>query len=839
MTVAGDRVALVLVSHSRALAEGVAALARQMVGEDVKVICAAGSGEGGAELGTDATRILEAITAADNPAGTIVFMDLGSAILSTEMALELAGPELRERVSLSAAPFVEGAVTAAVAAAGGAARKAILGEADRALEPKAGQLQAPVDAAPTIGLAEGATQSVGHPHQHEAAAIADAVIRDPHGLHARPAGRVAALAGKFDAEITIANRDNGKGPADAKSLVALMSLGAGKGHRLRIAATGSGATEAASALRKLIEGFTGDASPAPIDAGGQRSEGPIPVSPGVAIGPLFVFERRAPAVSAETVADPQAELARLETALGGAINDLEKKHASATEAEIAAMQTSLLRDPILLAAARRSIAKDRLNAAAAFERAADDAAKVYRALEDPYLRAREADLSDVSRAVIGKLLGLTPPILREGQPVILLADEIAPSEVLGLDRNLVLGVIDRRGGPTSHAAILLRSLGIPAIAGSGPFVPLAGARTVAFDGGAGEIAWDPTDEEAAPFARRRSAWLARHRNSSLKDGRVRTLDGTTIEIWANVASLAETRAAREADAFGIGLLRTEIMFLDRETAPSEEEQAAKLREIFDVFARRPIVVRTLDAGGDKPIPYMNMPREMNPYLGLRGLRLSLREAAIFETQLRAILRAGAGHDVRIMLPMVTEPSEVEAASASLARAHAALERDMTASAWPVSLGIMVEVPAAAITAKQLSRVSEFFSIGTNDLTQYALAAERGNPSLGRFADAAHPAVLALVEAATRAAAEADIPISVCGEAAGDEATALLLAGLGVRKLSMAAPAIPFIAGRLQEVDLSSLLPAGARALRDDTAQQAREEIGQYDTVTRRERRGDM
>jgi phosphocarrier protein FPr len=224
-----------------------------------------------------------------------------------------------------------------------------------------------------------------------------------------------------------------------------------------------------------------------------------------------------------------------------------------------------------------------------------------------------------------------------------------------------------------------------------------------------------------------------------------------------------------------------------------------------------------------------MPREVNPYLGLRGLRLSLREAAIFETQLRAILRAGAGHDVRIMLPMVTEPSEVEAAGASVARAHAALERDMIASAWPVPLGIMIEVPAAAITAKQLSRVSQFFSIGTNDLAQYTLAAERGNPSLSRFADAAHPAVLALVQAATRAATEADIPISVCGEAAGDEATALLLAGLGVRKLSMAAPAIPLIAGRLGEVDLSSLLPAVARALRDDTAQQAREEI---DNTTR-------
>ena len=776
MTAYGDRVALVLVSHSRSLAEGVAALARQMVGEDVKIVCAAGAGADGAELGTDAARILDAITVADSPAGTVVLMDLGSAILSTEMALELADPALRERVSLSAAPFVEGAVTAAVSAAAGATREAILDEADRALAPKAQQLEAPVAAAPMSALADGAPQSVAQPQQNEAAAIAEAVIRDPHGLHARPAGRIAALAGKFGAEITIANSDNGKGPANAKSLIGLMSLAAGKGHRLRIAATGSRATEAVSAVGELIASFTGDASPNRIDMGARISERPIPVSPGVAIGPVFVFERRAPTIPRETVADPQAEIARLEAALAGAIKDLETQQASVTEADIAAMQASLLRDPILLAAARRSISEDRLNAAAAFHRTVEDAVMVYRALEDPYLRAREADLSDVSRAVIGKLLGLTPPTLRDGQPVILLADEIAPSEVLGLNSNLVLGVIERRGGPTSHAAILLRSLGIPAIAGSGPFVPSAGVRTVAFDGGAGDVVWNPTDEEAAPFLRRRKAWLARRRNSSLVDGRVRTLDGTTIEIWANVASLGEARAAREADAFGIGLLRTEMMFLDRETAPSEEEQSATLKEIFDVFAHRPIVIRTLDAGGDKPIPYMNMPREANPYLGLRGLRLSLREAAHFETQLRAILRAGAGHDVRIMLPMVTEPSEVEAAGAALARAHAALERRMIASAWPVPLGIMIEVPAAAITAKQLSRVSGFFSIGTNDLTQYALAAERGNPGLGRFADAAHPAVLALIEAATHAANEADIPISVCGEAAGDEDAALLLGG---------------------------------------------------------------
>ena len=384
------------------------------------------------------------------------------------------------------------------------------------------------------------------------------------------------------------------------------------------------------------------------------------------------------------------------------------------------------------------------------------------------------------------------------------------------------GVLDRAGGSTSHAAILLRGLGIPALAGIDALIPAAGAKFAAFDGSAGEIVFDPSVEETAAFTRRRETWLARERCSALDAGRVTTKDGVAIELWANVASLAEAGAGREAGAFGIGLLRTETMFLDRETAPSEEEQAAKLREIFAVFAGRPIVVRTLDAGGDKPIPYMNMPKEANPFLGVRGLRLSLREMALFETQLCAILRAGQGHDVRIMLPMVTEPEEVELARAALERAHAALERDKIACQWPAPLGVMIEVPSAALKARQLARVADFFSIGTNDLTQYALAAERGNPRLGRFADAAHPAVLDLIARAIEGANAANIPISVCGEAAGDEATALLLTGLGIRKLSMTPMVLRLIAAKLAEVEIAVVSRAAEAALGVETARQARE-----------------
>jgi phosphocarrier protein FPr len=810
-------VALVLVSHSKGLAEGVAALAREVGGDAVKIVCAAGAGADGSELGTNATRILDAIVEADNPAGTVVFMDLGSAILATEMALDLADPQMRERVLLSAAPFVEGVMAAAVASAAGASRQAIVDEASRALQPKLSQLgieaDHPTDAAAT-------PSSV----RREPDAVAEARILDPHGLHARPAGRVAALAGRFRADIAIADADNGKGPVDAGSLIRLMSLAALAGHRLVISATGPDAKEAASALQAQIEGFAGEASTAATATASATSHLPVPVSPGIAIGPLVVAETCSPAIPKDTVRDTAAEVVRLQAAVGAVIAELETRQSSRAAADIAAVQVNLLRDPVLAETAQSLIVREKLNAAAAFARAADGAARMLQALDDPYLRARQADLSGVARAVIGRLLGVPAPRLPDGPPAILLADDLAPSQVLALDRTRLCGVLDRRGGPTSHAAILLRTFGIPALAGVDALVPAAGADFAAFDGVSGEIVFDPSCEEIAGFSSRRDAWDARQRSAALDAGCARTRDGVAIELWANVAGPAEAVAAAAAGAYGIGLLRTEMMFLDRETAPGEAEQAAGLRDVFAAVTGRPIVVRTLDAGGDKPIPYMDMPREANPYLGVRGLRLSLRHMALFETQLRAILRAAEGHDVRILLPMVTEPEEVAAARAALERAHAALAREGIACRWPVPLGVMIEVPAAALNAGQLARVADFFSIGTNDLTQYALAAERGNPALGRFSDAAHPAVLGLIARAVAGANAGRIPISVCGEAAADAAAALLLVGLGIRRLSMAPVALRPISARLAEVECGAVTRAAQAALEVDTARQARERL---------------
>jgi len=302
---------------------------------------------------------------------------------------------------------------------------------------------------------------------------------------------------------------------------------------------------------------------------------------------------------------------------------------------------------------------------------------------------------------------------------------------------------------------------------------------------------------------------------------VRLACGREIELWANVSGLGDARAARAAGAFGIGLLRTEMLFLDRLEAPSEQEQAELLADIFAVFAGAPIVVRTLDAGGDKALPYLGLEAEANPYLGVRGVRLSLARPALFEAQLRAILVAARGHDVRIMVPMIATAAEIKAARSALERAHEALDAEGKPHLWPVPVGIMVEVPAAALTAEGLARHSDFFSIGTNDLTQYALAAERGHPKLHALADAAHPAVLRLVRAVVGAGRAASRPVSVCGEAAADPIAAALLVGLGIDKLSMGAAALGGAHDELARHSFTALSHAAEEALAADDADGAR------------------
>lgn len=796
---------LVLVSHSRALAEAVRTLVRQMTGDRVTIAIAAGVGEGGAGLGTDATDIAAALeVAAAGPAGALVLMDLGSAVLSAGLALELIDPGVRARVRLSPGPLVEGAVAAGARAAAGATLDEVAAEAASGLAGKLAELGEPAEAAPS---------EIALPVD----VAVETAIADPFGLHARPAAALVMLAAGFAAGVRIANATTGAGPVPANSMVALSSLGIRGDHRVRVEASGPDAEKAVAAAVELLQRVPARPPSAVATKVRSGSGAAVPAVAGIAIGPIFRLQRRpAPvAPAARPVPDAAAEAGRLARAVEAAAGSMQTA-ARGDANGIFEAHLALLRDPALLGRARTLVARKGMGAAVAWTSAVDEVAAVYAGLDDPYQRARAADVRDVGDAVLAVLVGCAAAALPDAAPCVLVADGLAPSEAVRLDPAIVLGVIDRAGAATSHAAILLRAAGIPAVSGAAALVPAEGGQVAALDGATGEVWIDPPPATEAAIREHAAAWRAA-RPASVADGPAVTRDGQHVLLLANVSGPADARAARTAGANGIGLMRTEMLFLDRAAAPDEAEQVLLLSATLAPFKGRPVVVRTLDSGGDKPLPYLPMPGEANPYLGVRGIRLGLARPEVLRTQLRAMLRAGLDHDLHIMFPMVATLDELQRARALLDAAHETLAEEGRAHAWPVKVGIMIEVPAAALTASVLARTCDFFSIGTNDLTQYTLAAERGHPGLGGLADAAHPAVLRLVQAAVAAGR----PVAVCGEAAADPEVAALLLALGVCELSMGAASLGSVRIALGSLSVARARVALPAALAASSAAEAR------------------
>ncbi len=754
-------VGLVLVSHSRTLACSVARLARQMAGAEARIAIAAGAGEDRSDLGTDATEIAAAIEALDSAAGTLVLMDLGSAILSAETALELIDPAMRERVLLSGGPFVEGALAAAVAAAAGSPLREVGDEALGALAPKQAEVGEDVAVEERSAAAKG----------DKAEWARTVAIADPAGLHLRPAAEIARIVRAHGASAAISPVDRPARVANAVSLTAMLGLDLRSGAVVRVAARGKGGGEVLEAIERVLGRGASEAEP---EAGAERKAGPVPVSPGIAIGPAFNLRIEFPKVP-RTRGDPEAARAALAAALARARDGI-----GSGGPAVLALQRELLDDPALLERALSLIEEEKLEAAPAWAETVEEAAARIALLGDPILSARAADLKDAGRRVLAALGVAGEGGLPAGVPSsIIVAEDLAPSLAAAFDPAHVLGVIDRAGGPTTHAAILLRARGIPAVAGAFSIGEVADGTLFAIDGASGRT-WRAPDAETRAMLEAERA--GKREQKATVSTTVPLADGTVVELWANAASRDEAVAARRADARGIGLLRSEFLFLGRALPPSEEEQAAELAAVIEPMRGRPVVLRTLDAGADKPIPFLPIGQEENPFLGVRGIRATLAHPELFATQLRAFLRAGCGHELGIMLPMVTEPAEVAAARDLLAAAHGDLVSARVPHAWPVLLGIMVEVPAAAWRIAAFRDLCDFYSIGTNDLTQYVLAADRGNPRLARFHDAGNEAVIALCRLV---AAEGGRPTSVCGEAAGEPRIARSLVAAGIRRLSMA------------------------------------------------------
>jgi multiphosphoryl transfer protein len=792
-------VGIVVVSHSRALADAAVGLAREMAPADLRIEVAAGL-DGG--FGTDAVAIAAAVGAADTGDGAVVLMDLGSAVLSAELALDLLDdPSARNRVLLCPAPLVEGLVVAAVTAGGGADRAEVAAEAAAALTAKQEQLGTP---SPPVAPAEVAGDLVG-----------GFTVTNLHGLHARPAARLAALARGLAGDVRIRNATTGSAWAPAASLTRVAALAALAGHRVEVAASGEGARAALDAVLALAARAFDEDAPAPA-APRIAAGGPFPASPGVALGPKRTAGAAPVTVPDAPAADPETERAHLARAVAAAAEeitatrDTTAREVGPAEAAVFDAHLLLLDDPDLLAATHDAIDAG-ASAARAWADATGRAAADLAGVGDEYLAARAADVRAVGDQVLRALVGA--PDREESPEGVLVAADLTPGQAAALDPARVVGVVLAGGSPTAHAAILLRARGVPAVVGAGPDVlAVADGTPVALDGTTGEVVLDPAPDVLTAFRDRAAAQAVRDREArSRAAAPALTRDGVAVLVGANAGSPADAVAAAAAGADLVGLVRTEFLFLDRPAAPDVDEQEAAYRAVAAAMGGKRITLRTLDVGGDKPLPYLPLPAEANPFLGLRGIRLAAAHPALLADQLLAIVRTAHDVPVSVMFPMVAAVEELHAARRAL---DAAIARDGRGTPGGLQVGIMVEVPAAALKAAAFVPHVDFFSIGTNDLTQYALAAERGNAAVAGLADPLDPGVLRLVDAVCRAAGDGPL-VAVCGEAAADPLAAELLVGLGVRELSVAAAAVPGTKQTVRELVAADAAGRGARALTAD------------------------
>ncbi|HEY9802462.1 MAG TPA: phosphoenolpyruvate--protein phosphotransferase [Leptolyngbyaceae cyanobacterium] len=837
-------VGIVIVSHSKQLALGVQELAAQMVQGKVPLAIAAGIADADNPLGTDPMQVQSAIASVFSDDGVLVLMDLGSALMSAEMALEFLPEAQRDKIHLCAAPLVEGAIAAVVAAAAGMNIHQVIAEAQGALIAKASQLGITTDVShdqPASNIyVTNTTNALEKPLTPTPLTNREIrlTINNRLGLHARPAAQFVGTIARFQAQIWVQNLTTGSPPVRGDSINQVATLGVRQGHQLAISAIGVDADAALAALQALIANNFGEADtipPPPLVENTATPQSPgelsgIAASPGVAIAPIVHYQPTIYTPQQYHVDDAEAEWQRLQTAIQAAKQEVQTLLSQASvqigDAEAAIFDAHLLflADPVLLEAVQQRIREQKINAEAAWQAVVDEVASSYRTLEDTYLQERVDDVIDVGQRVLRLLSGTVATVLDLPEPAILVATDLTPSDTVGLDPNKILGICTTSGSSTSHSAIIARTLGIPAVLGmDAQVLQVEDGTIMGLDGESGRAWVEPEADILELLETKRQAWQRLQQSAKAQAQQPAiTLDGRRVSVFANIGSIADVQAALSNGAEGVGLLRTEFLYLGRTSPPTEEEQLAVYQAIAQVLAQRPLIIRTLDVGGDKPLPYLRpQVAEANPFLGCRGIRFCLKHLDLFKTQLRAILRASIGQNIKIMLPMIATVGEVKAAKAILSQVQEELRQANIPVAEAISLGIMIEVPAAVAIADQLAAEVDFFSIGTNDLSQYVMAGDRNNPQVANLVDAMQPAVLRMIQRTVKVAHQAGIWVGLCGELAADPLATPILLGLGLDELSVSPPAIPTIKQSISQLSVTASEAIAITALQQDSVEQVK------------------
>lgn len=784
-------VGLVAVSHSEALAVAVRELALDMA-KDAVIVAAGGTGGGG--FGTNAEMIAGAIEEADSGAGVVVLVDLGSAVMSTEMALEFIDPDIAERTLVVPAPLVEGLVVAAVAAGAGSGREEVAREAMGALASK--QADIPYDdgravaaecATPNDAARDGDAGGGSRPKDEDHSRTWESrrfVVNDPAGLHARPAAALIRAVTPFDAEVRVTHERAGRGPNEANSMTSLISLGVQHGDEILVQAAGPDAIKALSAVSELASrGWVAEGQPKP-------EMSTIPAhkrKPGsgmeIAAGPALVWRPKRRDDAHQTTHDQLSAFDEAREAVRDYLDSLD-------DSPMLALQFGLLDDPTYTADVIDRIAEG-IPAVIAVQAATVTMVDTYENLPTDYLRERSEDvvaLGDlIVQALHGQPLGgLAKAIETSEKPPVVVLESLTPALASEIDEGSVMGIVAATGSTTGHGALIAAAKGIPVIAGDPQARDIDNGVEVALEPRSGMLIVDPSRVQLKELLRaskeqqRLDAVALEHAHEPAIYGK------TEIPVGANVSMIGDADAAARNGADGSGLVRTEVLFADWDEAPTIEEQADVFAQIAErIGTDKQITIRTWDVGADKPVSFFKTAEEENPFLGVRGIRLMRRFPYAMVDQFRAIIRVAQTARIQVMVPMITTLEEITWAREKF---NEAVQLEGRPDTLP-KFGMMLETPAAAVRIKEFNEKVDFVSVGTNDLIQYMAAADRANADVAKIADDVVPLVIDLIAHVAR---ELDSPVSVCGDLASSEEHVPALLKVGVMQLSVRPGLVPRI-----------------------------------------------